>query len=290
MQDFAVEGLHDVFVGPGAQRFGDLLHVVFGGAEDDDGIVPARLTAECGHEIHAVHHRHVPVEQDGVRHAGAALVERRRAVTGLVAVKLEAFQDPLFHLSFPPFVDGAVSGHALIVLAGGVFLMYTAMKEILHMMSMEEHEAEHSKQAGKSVGSALFWIVAMNVVFSFDTVLSAVALTDHFVVMTAAIIVSGILMVWMADAVANFLKKNRMYEVLGLFVLLLVGIMLMSDGGHIAHLHFFGYEVTAMSKATFYFVLVTMVLVEIVQGRFQRKLMAEKQKMAEQARIAATHV
>ena len=229
--------------------------------------------------------------QSFVRRWGILLAIGLRIVLLFVVLQLiQAFQDPLFEVNFPPFIEGQVSGHALIVLIGGVFLMYTAMKEILHMMSMEEHEAEHSKQAGKSVGSALFWIVAMNVVFSFDTVLSAVALTDHFVVMTAAIIVSGILMVWMADAVANFLKKNRMYEVLGLFVLLLVGIMLMSDGGHIAHLHFFGYEVTAMSKATFYFVLVTMVLVEIVQGRFQRKLMAEKQKMAEQARIAATHV
>ena len=150
------------------------------------------------------------------------------------------------------------------------------------MMTLEEHEDTHERQATRSVGSALFWIVAMNLVFSFDTVLSAVALTHNFIVMTAAIIVSGALMVLMANAVANFLKKNRMYEVLGLFVLLLVGIMLMSEGGHLGHLTFFGYEIVAMSKATFYFVLVTMVLVEIVQGRYQRKLMREKEEAARQ--------
>ena len=232
--------------------------------------------------------RVAPERQSFVRRWGIILAIALRIILLFVVLQLiQAFQDPLFEINFPPFIDGKVSGHALIVLAGGVFLIYTAMKEILHMMSMEEHEADHAGKSGKSVSSALFWIVAMNLVFSFDTVLSAVALTDHFVVMTAAIIVSGILMVVMADAVANFLKKNRMYEVLGLFVLLLVGIMLMSDGGHIAQLHFFGYEVTAMSKATFYFVLVTMVLVEIVQGRYQRKLMAEKQRVAEEARAAA---
>lgn len=226
-----------------------------------------------------------PAREAFVRRWGIIFAIGLRIVLLFVVLQLiDMFQEPLFELNFPPFVDGKVSGHAIIVLAGGVFLLYTAMKEILHMMSLEAHEhAEGGGRVMKSVGSAMFWILAMNVVFSFDTVLSAVALTKNFAVMTAAIIVSGALMVLMAESVANFLKKNRMYEVLGLFVLLLVGIMLMSEGGHIAHLHFFGYEVTAMSKATFYFVLVTMVLVEMVQGRYQRKLMAEKEKLASDA-------
>jgi predicted tellurium resistance membrane protein TerC len=103
-----------------------------------------------------------------------------------------------------------------------------------------------------------------------------VALTDHFWVMTLAIVVSGILMVVMAESVANFLARNRMYEVLGLFVLLLVGVMLMSEGGHIAHLTFFGYPVEPMAKTTFYFVVAALVIVDMIQGRYQKKLMAEK--------------
>ena len=70
---------------------------------------------------------------------------------------------------------------------------------------------------------AIFWILAMDIVFAFDTVLSAVALTDNFIVMATAIVVSGALMVLMSEQVARFLQKNRMYEVLGLFVLL-VGV------------------------------------------------------------------
>jgi predicted tellurium resistance membrane protein TerC len=80
--------------------------------------------------------------------------------------------------------------------------------------------------------------------------------------------------------VSDFLKRNRMYEVLGLFVLLLVGIMLTSDGGHIAHLAFFGYDIQPMAKSTFYFVLATMVLVEIAQSRYQRKILNEKKRLA----------
>jgi predicted tellurium resistance membrane protein TerC len=118
----------------------------------------------------------------------------------------------------------------------------------------------------------------MNIVFSFDTVLSAVALTKNFIVMSAAIIISGVLMVVLSEHVARFLQKNRMYEVLGLFVLLLVGVMLLAEGGHIAHLAFFGFTVEPMAKTTFYFVVGALLLVDILQGRYQKKLMAEERK------------
>ena len=118
----------------------------------------------------------------------------------------------------------------------------------------------------------------MNIVFSFDTVLSAVALTKNFIVMSAAIVLSGLLMVLLAGHVANFLQRNRLYEVLGLFVLLLVGVMLLAEGGHIAHLAFFGIEVEPMAKSTFYFVVGALVLVDIVQGRYQKKLDRERKR------------
>lgn len=200
----------------------------------------------------------------------------RIALLFVVLQLIQTFQDPFFTFNAGGIAEGEVSGHALIVLAGGVFLIYTAIKEIFHMLAIHEVGDELMDRKMSTPFKAIFWITAMNLVFSFDTVLSAVALTDVFVIMVIAIIISGILMVVMAETVANFLDRNRMYEVVGLFVLLLVGILLTTEGGHLAHLKFFGYSVEAMSKTTFYFVLVTMVLVEIVQGRYQRKLLAEK--------------
>jgi predicted tellurium resistance membrane protein TerC len=82
--------------------------------------------------------------------------------------------------------------------------------------------------------------------------------------MATAIILSGLMMIWLSDSVAEFLKKNRMYEVLGLFILFIVGVMLVSEGGHLAHLALFGYEIEAMAKSTFYFVIAVLVLVDIV--------------------------
>ncbi len=175
------------------------------------------------------------------------------------------------------FVAASFNVHSLIVLIGGIFIIYTAFREIFHMLSVEH--IEHDTAGGgrkRSVAAAVFWIMLMNLVFSFDSILSAIALTDNIPVMTAAIIVSGVLMIVLADHVAEFLKKNRMYEVLGLFILLIVGVMLVSEGGHLAHLHFFQYEIMAMSKTTFYFVIAVMVVVDIVQGRYQKKLAMQR--------------
>jgi len=146
---------------------------------------------------------------------------------------------------------------------------------------MKEHEATEPKRA--SVGKIIFWIVIMNLVFSFDSILSAMALTSDMesfkaqvILMSIAIIAGGVLMIVMADKVSNFLKKNRMYEVLGLFILLIVGIMLLSEGGHIAKLELFGNHVTPMSKTTFYFVIIVLVLIDLVQGRYQKNLLKQK--------------
>lgn len=225
-------------------------------------------------------------KQKYVRQVGIVLAIALRIVLLFVVLQMiAAFQSSLFTLDLP-FIHADVNGHALIVLLGGVFLMYTALKEIFHMLVVHDLQGENGKgRATLTVASALTWIVLMNIVFSFDTVLSAIALTKVFWVMATAIVLSGILMVVMAESVARFLERNRMYEVLGLFVLLLVGILLMTEGGHLAHLKFFGYEIEAMSKATFYFVLVTLVLVDIVQGRYQKKIMLEQRQkqLAERA-------
>jgi len=228
--------------------------------------------------------RVAPERQKYVRRLGTVLAIGLRIVLLFVVLQLIAmFQTPIFGFALDA-VEGHFNGHSLIVLAGGAFLIHTAIKEIFHMLVIGD--LEHEKGEGpkhRSVGSALFWIMVMNIVFSFDTVLSAVALTRNFIVMATAIVLSGILMVVLAEHVANFLQRNRMYEVLGLFVLLLVGVMLLAEGGHIAHLAFFGYPVEPMAKSTFYFVVGALLVVDILQGRYQRKLVAEEARRSRPA-------
>lgn len=227
------------------------------------------------------------IHERRVRRIGLTLAIVFRIVLLFAILQLiSLFEEPFASLDLP-FIKGDLSGHALIVLVGGVFLIYTAMKEIYHMLGAHHSDEQEAGAATSSVARVLTWIIIMNLVFSFDTVLSAVALTDNFIVMAAAIIVSGILMIVMSDTVSNFLKKNRMYEVLGLFVLLLVGIMLMSEGGHLAHLTLFGFPVEPMAKSTFYFVLFVMVAVEVVQTRYQRRILAEQEARAKSTKPTA---
>ncbi len=220
--------------------------------------------------------RVAPAQQAYVRKIGTILAIGLRIVLLFVVLQLIAmFQASWFKIDLS-FFHGDFNGHSLIVLLGGLFLINTALKEIRHMLTVDDLEHEEGEgPKHRSVASAIFWILVMNIVFSFDTVLSAVALTDHFIVMATAIVLSGILMVVLADHVARFLEKNRLYEVLGLFVLLLVGVMLTAEGGHIAHLSFFGYDVEPMTKSTFYFVVAALVIVDVIQGRYQKKLNAE---------------
>lgn len=214
-------------------------------------------------------------KQAFVRKLGIGLaIVLRIALLFLLLEVIGYFQDPLFGFH-GGWVEGEFTGHSLIVLSGGVFILYTSTKEILHMMGLED--VQNEERGEKSVNAVIFWIVAMNLVFSFDSILSAIALTDVFWVMALAIVIGGLLMIWLADQVAAFLQKNRMYEVLGLFVLFIVGIMLLSEGGHLAHLHFFGHEITPMSKATFYFVIAVLVITDVVQSRYQKRLQRLRQ-------------
>lgn len=218
-------------------------------------------------------------DQARVRRLGIGIAIFLRIALLFILVKLIGyFQEPWFGIDAEGIFEGHYNLHSLIVLVGGAFIIYTSIKEIMHMMNLEVHEGE--ARTPQSVGRVIATIVVMNLVFSFDSILSAMALSDSVGVMATAIIIGGILMIWLADHVSTFLQKNRLYEVLGLFILFVVGIMLLTEGGHLAHMKIAGQEITAMNTMTFYFVIAVLVLCDVVQGRYQRKLMAEKKRAA----------
>nr|AOE07085.1 integral membrane protein TerC [uncultured bacterium] len=222
-----------------------------------------------------------PLErQSFVRKTGISLAIIFRIVLLFVLVKLIGyFQEPILHIPFEGQLEGQFNIHSMIVLGGGVFILFTAMKEIWHMLSFKNFSLSDSTSES-SVKKVVSMIVVMNVVFSFDSILSAMALTDVFWVMALAIIIGGVLMIWLAEKVTAFLTKNRMYEVLGLFILFIVGIMLLTEGGHLAHLKIFGEVIVPMSKTTFYFIISVLVLIDVVQGRYQKKIMKAQEKAA----------
>jgi predicted tellurium resistance membrane protein TerC len=228
----------------------------------------------------SIESKRVPEDkQSMVRKLGIGLAIVFRIGLLFVLVHLvDSLQGSFFEVN-TDFIAAAISGHSLIVLFGGAFIMWTALKEIYHLLAIHDVEATPGKQAGSSAARAITLIVIMNMVFSFDSILSAMALTKNFAIMATAVVISGVLMMWLADHVAEFLKKNRMYEVLGLFILFIVGVMLVSEGGHLAELQLFGHRVIPMAKSTFYFVLAVLILVDVVQSRFQKKLLAQQARL-----------
>ncbi|MDH7912978.1 tellurium resistance protein TerC [Winogradskyella sp. SYSU M77433] len=226
-------------------------------------------------------------DQKRVRKTGILIAIVLRIVLLFILVRVIGFfQEPFSFLTgeIENVLDFAFNGHSIIVLVGGGFIIYTAIKEIWHMISLPnlDHDVEDDKKTKKSANATITSIVIMNLVFSFDSILAAIGLTSEiensttaFIVIAIAIVASGLLMLFLADRISAFLAKNRMYEVLGLFILFIVGIMLVTEGGHLAHLKIFGNEIVPMSKTTFYFVIAVLVIVDIVQGRYQKKLLSE---------------
>ena len=216
-------------------------------------------------------------DQARVRRLGILIAIALRIILLFAMIQLIAMLEaPFFSLDIPGIIEGDFNFAVCVFLFGGVFIMYTAVKEISHLLSIEHLENPIGDDTRKTAGQVITLIVVMNLIFSFDSILSALAITDVFPVLALAIIGSGLAMLLLADGVSEFIKKNRMYEVLGLFVLLIVGIVLLGEGGHVAHLKLFGYQVEPMAKSTFYFSIFVLFAVEIIQSGYQKKLAAER--------------
>ena len=229
-----------------------------------------------------------PKDAAKVRRWGIAIAVALRIVLLVVIVKLfDVMSGELFSISITKVIEGHFTLQSLVTLVGGAFIIYTAIKEIHHLMAVEH--IEHSEGSGKkSVAKAIALIVMMNLVFSFDSILSAMAIasvpgvdggppTYQVPLMAIAIILSGIAMILLADYVTEFLKKNRMYQILGLFILFLVGVLLVTEGAHLAHLTLFGFPIDAMSKSSFYLVIFVLVVTDVISTKYQKRLWTQKE-------------
>ena len=225
-------------------------------------------------------------QQKAVRMWGIIIAVALRVILLFTMIRLiDAMAEPFHVFDWPGVIEGGINFATCVFIIGGIFIMYTAVKEIGHMLTIEHLDTEVDPKSGKSATQVVILIVIMNLIFSFDAVLSALAITDVFPILATAIILSGIAMLLLADGVTRFLEKNRMYEVLGLFILLIVGVVLLGEAGqaaaHAMHddtlaLKFFGYEVVPMSKTTFYFSVLVLVAVEVIQSGYTRKLDAQR--------------
>lgn len=115
----------------------------------------------------------------------------------------------------------------LILMAGGLFLVYKSTSEIYE--KMEGHVEVHEEKINKSLGTAVMQIILLDVVFSFDSILTAVGLSNHIEIMVIAVIISMVVMLVFAKTISDFINKHPSVKVLALAFLLMIGILLIAE-------------------------------------------------------------
>jgi predicted tellurium resistance membrane protein TerC len=131
-----------------------------------------------------------------------------------------------------PTFETAFSWRDLILLAGGLFLVWKATKEIHHSVDPTPTHDIYDKKApiAMNFGAAIFQIILLDLVFSIDSILTAVGMTDHVPIMVVAVVVAVTVMLLAADPVANFINKNPTVVMLALGFLLMIGMVLIAEG------------------------------------------------------------
>lgn len=190
-------------------------------------------------------------------------------ITWLIAMKEPwiSFHNDWFH--------GGFSGQSIILIIGGIFLLYKSVNEIHEKLEGTEHHADGSSKKKATLKSAIIQITLINIVFSFDSILTAVGMTNGvtgaLIIMIVAVVLSMGIMMAFANPVGQFVNKHPTIQVLGLSFLILIGFMLILEGCHLAHFSFAGNEVGAIPKGYLYFAIAFALLVEFLNMRIRPK-------------------
>jgi predicted tellurium resistance membrane protein TerC len=193
-------------------------------------------------------------QQKKARRLGLLLAAVMRL--GLLAVitwimKLEKDLFTIFHIG--------ISGKDLILILGGLFLIYKSAAEIYHKMEGEEGDASKKIKA-VSFGSVIGQVLVMDLVFSIDSIITAVGLVQQIWVMYTAVIITVFIMLFAAEPVSLFVNKHPAFKILALSFLLLIGMALLAEGFD-----------AKIPKGYIYFSMAFALLVDIIQMRAGRK-------------------
>lgn len=203
----------------------------------------------------------------------------------------------LVHMTSPLFtVDLGFWGHGfsvrdLVLLIGGAYLVYKGIIEQRDMLRLTEvraeaaHANDHTAAAAHKIGlpQAVATIMVMDVVFSIDSVITAVGIADHLIVMIIAVILAVLLMMVFIDQVSDFINRHAEMKLLALAFITMIGLLLLTESLDIAtHIEVFGME---LEKLVVYGALAFALVLELVQMRYNTNLRA----FEEEQRVALAH-
>ncbi len=188
---------------------------------------------------------------------------------------LIAMKEPWFTIDFS-WLSAQVSGQSLILLLGGLFLIYKSTNEIREKVDEKGlEEKELGKAATKSFSSVILQIILIDLVFSFDSILTAVGMTNGvpgaLYIMITAVVISVLIMMQFAVPVGNFVNTHPSIQILGLSFLILIGFMLITESAHLSNALVFGSHVTPVPKGYLYFAISFSLLVEVLNMKANKK-------------------
>lgn len=192
---------------------------------------------------------------------------------------LVAMEAPFWHIN-ESWIKGGISWQAVILFAGGIFLLYKSVHEIHEKVELTgEEEEEIEERSSTSLSKAILQITLINIVFSFDSILTAIGMTnglsdnptDALILMIIAVVISVLIMMLFANPVGEFVHKHPSLQILGLSFLILIGFMLIAEAAHLSHLSIFGSEIGTIPKGYLYFTIAFSLLLEFLNFKLRKK-------------------
>ena len=165
------------------------------------------------------------------------------------------FTDPILS-----YHDYHLSGRDLILLGGGLFLLAKSTSEIHEKINQHADEKAEKEKATPNFWSTIVQIILLDIVFSFDSILTAIGLTEHIIIMIIAVVLAMLVMMTFAGIISDFIHKHPTFQILALSFLILIGTMLIAEAFH--------YHVP---KGYIYFAVAYSLVVELINMRIRNK-------------------
>lgn len=204
-------------------------------------------------------------DQPKARNIGLMLAMVLRIVLLFGLTWIIGMKEPLFSIDFLG-IHGGVTGQGLILFLGGLFLLYKATSEIHHKLESPEAGDDPGGKKGKAaLNAVIMQITLINVVFSFDSILTAVGLSNDITIMVIAVVVSVLVMMLFSGPVSKFVNDHPTIQMLGLSFLILIGFSLIAEAAHLGH-----FIEGSVPKGYLYFAIFFSLFVEFLNIRMRK--------------------
>lgn len=213
----------------------------------------------------------LPVEmRSKARNLGLLLAMGVRILLLLTITWVMQFKQPLF--AIPTWIsdDGSISGRDLILILGGLFLIAKSTREINHQTEGDDDDEDIATPKKVNVSGIIVQIILLDIVFSFDSILTAVGLTNEIIIMIIAVVLSIGIMIMFAGKISDFIHKHPSMEVLALGFLILIGFMIFLEGLD-----------KDIPKGYIYFAVVFSMAIEMINIRVRKRRKQVKEEFHE---------